>query len=173
MTDFLALHSITLIAESLEGAVHHGQDLLLRARVALGSTLSGIVISHTGVGAVHALSMAIGGEHGAAHGLANAILLPYVVTHNLPANPAKFAKIAHALGECVDSLSDMEAGKQCVVALHRLQSCVGIEPSFRYYGVELTNISELAVNALNHPDMSCNPKSLDIEDVKAILRCVT
>ena len=172
MTDVLALYSIQLIAKSLEGVVRQGDDLHLRAKVALGSTLSGIVISHAGVGAVHAISMVLGGEYGVPHGLGNAILLPDVVTYNLSANPAKFAEVARALGEDVSGLSDAEAGKQCVNAVRRLQSAVGIEPSLRRYGFEISNIPDLARRALKHPDMTCNPRSLSVEELADILRRV-
>ena len=62
------------------------------------SCMAGMAFSNTQNGLDHALALAIGGRYHLPHGLLTAFLLPWVMEFNMQANPAKFAKIARAMG---------------------------------------------------------------------------
>jgi alcohol dehydrogenase class IV len=58
----------------------------------------GMCLGPVNTAAVHALSYPLGSTYKIAHGLSNALLLPYVMRYNLPAVVDKYASIALALG---------------------------------------------------------------------------
>src|SRR5205085_4118309 len=99
MGDMLAEKAISLIGRFLRRAVANGNDLEAREGMALAATLAGLAFSNVGVALVHALEYPLGGATHCSHGAGNGLLLPYVMTFNLPARAARFAAVARLLGE--------------------------------------------------------------------------
>lgn len=99
LIDLYALEGIRRVARSIVRAVEHGEDLAARTDVAMGSMLGGICLGPVNTGAVHALSYPMGSEFKIAHGVANALLLPHVISFNMPAATARYAEVAKALGD--------------------------------------------------------------------------
>jgi len=97
--DTLALEAIRLIGGHLPRAVQQGRDLAAREAMALGSLYGGLCLGAVNTAAVHALAYPLGGTFNVPHGVANSLLLPYVMRFNLPSQAAKFARIAAALGQ--------------------------------------------------------------------------
>lgn len=106
--DPLCLEGIGMIARSLRTAVKHGNDLAARTDMAAAAFLSGVALSHAGLGAVHGLAGPVGGHAPIPHGMICARLLPFVTAANLTALSAgrgrtgsldAYAKAAEALGE--------------------------------------------------------------------------
>ena len=97
-TDLYALQGIRLIGRSIETAVARGTDRAARADVMLGALYGGLCLGPVNTAAVHALSYPLGGEYRIPHGVANSLLLPYVLRFNLPAMVERYAEIALALG---------------------------------------------------------------------------
>lgn len=75
LTDSLALDGIRAINRSLQPAIKDGTNLAARCDLAYGATLSGIVLTNAGLGAVHAMAGPIGGFSRVPHGLACAALM--------------------------------------------------------------------------------------------------
>ena len=87
ITDTLALQAIEIIFQNLPQAVANGKDAETRGKMALGSLLSAMAFSNSGLGAVHGLAHPIGARFGVPHGLACAILLPHVIGFNQISRP--------------------------------------------------------------------------------------
>ena len=98
ITDAIHLQAITQLWNNLEKAVQNGNNKESRHKVMLGSMMAGIGFPNSGLGAVHGLSYALGCHYHLGHGLANAILLPYVMKYNQPVAGGKFIEICNALG---------------------------------------------------------------------------
>ena len=96
--DGLALHAIRLIRDNLLLACARPDDLPARGAMLVASCLAGVAFSHSMVGMVHGISHALGGVYHIPHGLANALVLPEVMTYNLESRPDRYADIAEALG---------------------------------------------------------------------------
>ena len=103
-SDFFAEKAIELIRENLILSYEDGENLEARGNMLLASNFAAIAMSHSGLGAVHGIAQAIGGVAGTAHGITNAVLLPYVVKVNYPGNPQKYDKIEELLGMKVEEL---------------------------------------------------------------------
>ncbi|MGG2091060.1 iron-containing alcohol dehydrogenase [Priestia aryabhattai] len=169
LTDGIALQAIKLISRSLRKAVYNGKDLKAREDMAMGSLLAGISLGNAGVGAVHALAYPLGGKFKVPHGVANSLLLPFVMKYNAVADLEKFAEVAKAMGENVDGLSLREAADRAVQALAQLSKDVGIPSSLKEVGVTASDISDLAEEASKIDRLlNNNPRWLTVKEIKKI-----
>ncbi len=95
--DGIALEGLRLVSKGLENVVRDGGDTNSRRSTMLGSLLCGISF-HKGLGVIHALSHALGGEGRAHHGTLNAILLPHALRFNREAAEGRMIDLAFHLG---------------------------------------------------------------------------
>ena len=169
ISEMYSLEAIRLIAENLPAACAHGGNLEARAAMLMGSLLGGKALATAGVGLVHAMAYPLGGMFGIPHGLANAVLLPYVVEYNLPGNLRKFAVLAEILGENTEGLSEREAARRCVDALFELNADVGIPATLEELGIPEEKIPEMAKIALTVArPVANNPRRPTLEEVIAV-----
>ncbi|MEQ8472895.1 MAG: iron-containing alcohol dehydrogenase [Marinoscillum sp.] len=98
VVDMYALEGIRLISQNLGTVIANGKDLNARTKVALGSYYGGMCLGPVNTAAVHALAYPLGTTYKIAHGLSNALLLPFVLEYNLSAAPDRYANIALAMG---------------------------------------------------------------------------
>ncbi|UYP07326.1 iron-containing alcohol dehydrogenase [Priestia megaterium] len=169
LTDGIALQAIKLISRSLRKAVYNGKDLKAREDMAMGSLLAGISLGNAGVGAVHALAYPLGGKFKVPHGVANSLLLPFVMKYNAVADLEKFAEVAKAMGENVEGLSLREAADRAVQALAQLSKDIGIPSSLKEVGVTASDISDLAEEASKIDRLlNNNPRWLTVKEIKKI-----
>lgn len=171
LTDGIALQAIKLISRSLRTAVYDGNNLRAREDMAMGSLLAGISLGNAGVGAVHALAYPLGGKFKVPHGVANSLLLPYVMKYNVISNLIKFKEVALAMGENVEHLSLRDAAEQAVHALAKLSEDVGIPASLKEVGVRESDLTNLAEEASKIDRLlSNNPRKLTRDDIENIYR---
>jgi len=98
LIDVYAYEGMRLIAENIVTAVNNGSNKEAREKVAMGSLLGGFCLGPVNTAGVHALSYPLGSMFHLAHGLSNAVLLPFVMEFNIPAATKKYADVAVALG---------------------------------------------------------------------------
>ena len=75
-----ALEAVRLIFENLPRVCEGGKNLRARSQMLKASYLAGLAFTRSYVGYVHAIAHSLGGKYGTAHGLANAVILPYVLS---------------------------------------------------------------------------------------------
>jgi alcohol dehydrogenase class IV len=95
--DGIALEGLRYVSRGLETAVQDGASMAAREALMMGALLGGISF-HKGLGVVHSLSHALGGEGRAHHGTLNAILLPHALRFNRDAAQSRLAELAGRLG---------------------------------------------------------------------------
>lgn len=93
-SDGMALSAVGLIFENLRIAYTDGKNLAAREKMALASTYAGFAFTRANVGYVHAIAHQFGGKYHTPHGLANAIMLPFVLKYSAPAITNKLAQLA-------------------------------------------------------------------------------
>ena len=74
-----AIQATKLIHENLELAYQDGKNVKARENMLMASYLAGNAFTRAFVGYVHAIAHNLGGLYGTPHGLANAVVLPYVL----------------------------------------------------------------------------------------------
>ena len=75
-----ALEAARLIFENLHKVVEDGKNVRARSQMLKASYLAGLAFTKSYVGYVHAIAHTLGGKYGVPHGLANAVILPYVLS---------------------------------------------------------------------------------------------
>jgi len=161
----LALEAMRLIGPSLRTAYTTGRDLSARTAMLLASTMAAMAFTRTRLGNVHAMSHPLGAHFDVPHGVANAVLLPYVMEWNLPACLQTYPAIAAALGEDVTGLSAEEASARAVAAVQRLSRDVGIPARLRDVGVTQAAIPALATDAMKSGNVLVNPRQTSYDDI--------
>ncbi len=109
-----ALEAIKLIFENLETAYNDGANLTARENMLHASYLAGVAFTQSYVGYVHAIAHSLGGAYDIPHGLANAVILPYV----LKAFGRKIYKKLHKIGVFCgffDETESIEVGAKIVI----------------------------------------------------------
>lgn len=97
LTKQYALSAMTRIFKYLPLAYQDGDNIEARAEMALASFYAGAAFTRTSVGYVHAIAHQLGGYYQVPHGLANAIVLPHVLTFSFDRARPRLAQIAKAL----------------------------------------------------------------------------
>jgi choline dehydrogenase len=167
--DAVALHAVELVATWLERAVADGSDLEARTGMAYAATLGGMAYGTESAGAAHAMSQSAGGVHDCSHGALTARLLAPVSAYNAPASPARYARLARALGADVAGLGPLEAALAGVREIERLTEAVGI-PALVDLGFSEDEVPLLARIAFEDPQTVGNPRELDVVDYEVIWR---
>lgn len=166
ISDMYALEAIDLISSNLVRAYAHGGNLEARSNMLMGSLLAGKALATAGVGLVHAMAYPLGGMFGIPHGLANAVLLPYVMAYNLIGNPGRFAMLAEVMGAKVDGLPEREAAEAGVEFVYRMNQDLGIPASLAELKIPAKKIPEMAKIALTVTrPVENNPRKPSLEDV--------
>lgn len=95
------------------------------------------------------------------HGVANAVLLPYVMAFNAPYTGEKFREIARAMGiGNVDAMSQEEYRQAAIDAVRQLSKDVGIPQTLREIGVKEEDLEALSEAAMADVCTGGNPPSL-------------
>jgi len=166
ISEMYSLEAITLIAENLPAAYANGDNIEARSAMLMGSLLGGKALATAGVGLVHAMAYPMGGMFGIPHGLANAVLLPYVVDYNLIGDMGKFAILARILGQNTDDLTLHESANLCVDALFSLNDDVGIPATLKDLDIPFDAMPEMAEIALTVTrPVENNPRKPTLEEV--------
>jgi alcohol dehydrogenase len=147
LVDVYALKGIEMIGRSLLKAVVDGNDVAARTDLALGSMYGGICLGPVNTAAVHALAYSLGSEYKMAHGLSNAMLLPYVLEFNLQGNEERYSHVAEALG-IVHGGSYADTAKQGIELIKGLMAECGMPKGLSALGVKKEHFGLLADGAL-------------------------
>lgn len=162
----IATDGFTRIWKALPVAYADGGNVEARTELMMGALEGGLTFQK-GLGAVHALSHALGGlkEAKLHHGTLNAILMPTVLRWNVEVE-AVAEKVRH-----LEGLAGLEA-TTLADALDDLNRRLNITPKLSELGVPRHVIDWVCERALADHSHPTNPRSLSKEDYAAILEAV-
>lgn len=171
MTDMFHLKAIELIARHLPRAVSEPAQMDGRQGMALGQYIAGMGFSNVGLGIVHSMAHPLGAFYDTPHGVANALLLPYVMDYNAPASGEKYREIARAMGVVgVDAMNQTEYRKAAVDAVVSLSKKIGIPQRLREIGVSEADLPKLAQSAFADVCTPGNPRDTSVEEILQVYR---
>ena len=106
MSDMFEIKAIEMIAKWLPKAVENPSDIEARDGMATAQYIAGMAFSNVGLGLVHGMAHPLGAYYDIPHGVANALLLPFVMEYNKEAAKAKYRTIAEAMGVDTSAMDD-------------------------------------------------------------------
>ena len=171
MSDMFEMKAIELIARHLKNAVDNGTDTAAREGMAEAQYIAGMGFSNVGLGIVHSMAHPLGAFYDTPHGVANALLLPYVMEYNAesPARP-KYLDIARAMGIDTTAMSVDEGVAAAIGAVRALSLSIGIPQRLHEIGVKREDIPALAVAAFNDVCTGGNPRPTSVEAITALYK---
>jgi alcohol dehydrogenase len=144
ITDALNLHALALLSANLRPFTANRRNADAALAMLCGSTLAGMTFGITGLGNVHCMARFVGAYFHVSHGLSNAICLPHVARFNLAANPARYARVAAALGCHVDGLPVLAAAAETIAAIDALCDDLDIPARLSDIGATPEHYPEMA-----------------------------
>lgn len=161
MCDAIALEGVHLAAGALVRAVTDGRDLRARRDMMMASMM-GAVAFQKGLGATHSLAHALSTVKDLHHGLANGIMLPYVMNFNAEVVPERLQRLAHAAGApsgTPDGFIEWLTKLKQRVGIPQLLSRVGVAES------DLDALADVAIADACHPS---NPRTCTRDDLRRL-----
>jgi len=172
LTDVQAKNALSLVSTYLRPSVASKTNEEAKEAMAMASLQAGLAFSNAILGAAHAISHAVGGRFPLPHGEINAILLPYVMDFNFISAPKRFTEIAELMGIDTRGMTQREAGNAAIKFVKELSIDIGIPKQLREVGMTEEIIDSLSQTALEDACMITNPRDMDLEQVKNLLKKV-
>lgn len=170
LTDMFELKAVELIARRLPAAVENGADTEAREGMAVAQYIAGMGFSNVGLGLVHGMAHPLGAFYDIPHGVANALLLPYVMQYNMKSSLVKFGDVARAMGVDTAGMDTRQAAQAAVDAVRTLAVRVGIPQRLSSLGVREEDLPRLAASALADVCTPGNPRDTSAEEILALYR---
>ena len=146
-----ALEATRLVFANVERAYRNGKDYEARSNMLTAAYRAGIAFSRSYVGYVHAVAHSLGGQYNIPHGLANAVLLPYVLESYGSCIHRKLHDLAVAAGVADAQESDADAAAKFIRAIRQLNARMGIPETLE--GIRPEDIPVMAA----HAEKEANP----------------
>ncbi len=163
MAEGIALEGMRLIAQALPRAYDAGDDIEARADM-LAAASMGATAFQKGLGGVHALAHAVGGMFDVHHGLANAVLLPYVMRANQSAIEEPTVRLGRVLGLENPGFDGVFAW------VLEFRARLGIAHTLADIGLNVEQAREVGERAAVDPSAGGNPIAFDAQAYEEIFR---
>ena len=147
----LALEATTLVFENIEKAYSDGHDYKARENMLHAAYKAGISFSKSYVGYIHAVAHSLGGRYGTPHGLANAVIMPYVLESYGKCVYKKLYRLGIAAGVCSAEESCEAGAKKFIEAIKTLNRKMHIPDKIA--GIRQEDIAGMA----GHAEKEANP----------------
>ncbi len=161
--------AVKLIFENLETAYNDGKNLEARNNMLLGSFCAGVAFTRAYVGYVHCIAHQLGGLYGVPHGLANAVILPYVLEYYGEKAHKSLARLADIAGVGKDLKTDKEKAEAFIAEIRAMERRMNIPEKFEQIKEEdIPTIVERALKEGN--PLYPVPKIMSPEDCEKVIR---
>lgn len=138
----LALEATRLVFENVGKAYADGYDHTARGNMLQAAYKAGVAFSKSYVGYIHAVAHSLGGRYGTPHGLANAVIMPYVLEEYGHCVYNKLRRLGIAAGVCSETDSPEDGAKKFIAAIRELNTKMNIPDKIT--GIKKEDIYELA-----------------------------
>lgn len=183
-TDGLAIRSLQMIFQYLPRAYDNGpNDPVAREKMANAATMAGMAFANAFLGVCHSMAHKLGAFHHLPHGVANALMIDYVLRFNAAEVPtkmgtfpqydhphtlARYAEVADALG--IKGRTDADKLEGLIKKIDELKDYVGIKKSIQEYGVDekyfLDTLDDMVEQAFDDQCTGANPRLPLMSEIK-------
>ena len=168
-TEDAALKATKLIFENIEKVYEDGKNIEARENMLVASFYAGVAFTRAYVGYVHAIAHNLGGMYGIPHGLANAVILPYILEFFGDSAHHRLAILADVAGITEGLTTEKEKAEKFIEAIKELNKKMNIPDKFE--GIKDEDIELIATRALKEGNpLYPVPKIMNLEECKAIIK---
>ena len=158
-----------LIHQNLERVYHNGKDMNARHNMLKASYYAGCAFTRAFVGYIHAIAHNLGGMYGTPHGLANAVIMPYVLEWYGKSAHKKLARLADIIGITTKEMTDEQKANAFIEEIKRMNKEMNIPEKFDFIKEE--DIPLLVKRALREGNPGYPvPKIMKPEDCEKVIR---
>ena len=168
ITDSLAIASIATMVKNLAPAILTN-DLEAKNQQLLASTMANIACGNARLDLVHALAHPLASRH-MPHGLANGIMIPYVMEFNLPVCADKFAQMAIAMGEAAPGMTLDDLAGSAIERVKELFIMTGFPTKIPADIATEKDIPDMVKQAMTRPMIKFNKRKCSEKELAAIYR---
>jgi alcohol dehydrogenase class IV len=170
LTKDMSIKATKLIFSNLKCAYDNGDDIDARSNMQLAAYYAGVAFTRAFIGYVHAIAHTMGGLYGTPHGLANAIILPYILDWYGKCAHKSLAKLADAAGNIADKSDSVSVkAEKFIKAIRDLNESMGIPTKIKNLKEEDFNlIAKRAIKEAN--PMYPVPKLMNKKEMTKILK---
>ena len=169
LTRYSSLEAARIFFHNLPLAVANGADVDAREEMMRGCVIVGFAFNNADLGLVHGIAHTLSAHHGLPHGVANALVLPYVMEYNARTYPEKYKELGEAMGCCSSYESAAAGARKTCQAVLALVRRVGIK-TMREYGITEVDLKVLAADAVHEGAVMFNPVQPTEDDIMEILK---
>lgn len=156
-----------MIFENIKKVYENGADVEARGQMLLASYYAGVAFTRAYVGYVHAIAHNLGGMYGIPHGLANAIILPYVLEYYGDTAHERLARLADIVG--ITGSSDAEKANKFIAAIKQFNEEMNIPTKIEQ--IQEKDIPTIVKRALKEANpLYPVPKFMNEDDCEAVIR---
>ena len=167
----LALDATKLIFENLETAFNDGRNRDAREKMLRAAHMAGLAFSKSYVGYIHAVAHTLGGRYGTPHGLANAVITPYVLGAYGKSVYRKLRDLAVAAGVATLQDDAKTAAEKMIAAIRELNAKLGIPE--KLVGIKKEDIPAMARLAAKEANpLYPVPKLFNAKELERFYYCV-
>ena len=161
--------AVVLIHANLEKAYHNGKDMEARNNMLKASFYAGNAFTRAFVGYVHAIAHNLGGMYNTPHGLANAVILPYVLEWYGASIYKPLASLSDLIGLSKDNMSLEDKAKAYINEIRRMNQAMNIPDKFDF--INEKDIPTLVERALKEGNPGYPvPKIMNKKDCEEVIR---
>lgn len=170
-SEMLSLKAVSLISANFLKVIKNLNDLEARKALAMAQYMAGMSFTNVGLGIVHSMAHPLSAFYDVPHGVANALILPYVLKFNSVACEDKMVTLAKAFDPEFDERYGSEAAtERCIELINTFNSVAGLPHKLKDINVNVEDIDALAREALNDAATPDNKREVDIEDFKKLYK---
>lgn len=170
-SEMLSLKAVSLISANFLKVIKNLNDLEARKALAMAQYMAGMSFTNVGLGIVHSMAHPLSAFYDVPHGVANALILPYVLKFNSVACEDKMVTLAKAFDLEFDERYGSEAAtERCIELINTFNSVAGLPHKLKDINVNEEDIDALAREALNDAATQDNKREVDIEDFKKLYK---
>lgn len=141
----LAKEAVRLIFENVETAYNDGSNHKARENMLHAAYKAGVAFSKSYVGYIHAVAHSLGGKYGTPHGLANAVIMPYVLESYGECVYKKLHQLAIVAGISSENDTHKASAEKFIEAIKELNAKMGIPTKIS--GIKKEDIPVMAKHA--------------------------
>jgi len=170
-TEIDAIKAVRLVFGNLYAAYQDGHNVKARANMQKAAFLAGAAFTRAYVGNIHALSHALSGRYDTPHGLANAVIMPYVLEAYGKAVEKPLYELAIAAGLATKKTPRAEAASRFIAAIKKMNAKMGIPDKISE--LDPTDIPQLVKHALKEANpLYPVPIILGYNDMVSLYHCL-